>query len=364
MDCPQTEILKQPGFFDRLKTSGKRIPLSGSLEVTFRCNLRCAHCYVGDSRFSSPTNPELSTVEIENLLDQVAEAGCLWMLLTGGEPLLRPDLPEIYLHSIQLGLLTTLFTNGTLITTQFADLLAEQPPKGVEITLYGATQRTYERVTGIPGSFERCLRGIQLLVERKVPLKLKTVLLTLNHTELDAMRAISDSFGLEGFRYDPMIAGSLDQSGAPVSLRLSPEEVVELDTADPKRLAEWTEFYAPRRGKPSSLANHYYQCGAGKDTFHIDPYGQLSLCILSRSHTYNLRNGSFHKGWDGFIKQESERLSLNINHCAACDKIALCGKCAGRIELEPYGEKSDDQFYCRLGHLRASAINSTYSIRS
>jgi len=364
MDCPQIEIIEQPGFFDWVKSSGKRNPLSGSLEVTFRCNLRCAHCYVGDSRYSSPTSPELTTFEIKNLLDQVSEAGCLWMLLTGGEPLLRPDLPDIYLYSRQLGLLTTLFTNGTLITSRFADLLAKQPPKGVEITLYGATKQTYERVTGIPGSFEKCMRGIQLLVERSVPLKLKTVLLTLNHSELDAMHSLSDSFGLEGFRYDPMIAGRLDRTGHAVSTRLTAEEIIALDFADPKRLAEWAELYAPRRDKPSSQGNRYYQCGAGKDTFHIDPYGQMSVCILSRARTYNLCNGSFQEGWDGFIKQESERLSLNINPCAACDKIALCGKCAGRTELEPNGEKSDDPFYCRLGHLRASAITSTYSVRS
>ncbi len=88
-------------------------------------------------------------------------------------------------------MILTIFTNGTLITPQIADYLAEWRPFKMEITLYGATQETYERVTGIPGSYERCRRGIDLLLERKIPLSLKTPVMTLNQHELEQMKALS-----------------------------------------------------------------------------------------------------------------------------------------------------------------------------
>ena len=108
------------------------------------------------------------------------DEGCRWLLLTGGEPFLRPDFLDIYTNANKKGLLLTLFTNGTLLTPRSADLLAERRPFAIEITLYGATQQTYERITGIPGSYARCRRGIDLLLERNLPLKLKTMVMTLN----------------------------------------------------------------------------------------------------------------------------------------------------------------------------------------
>lgn len=358
MDCLQTDQRNQPGFFDRLNASGKRIPLSGSLEVTQRCNLRCVHCYVGESRFAAPSVPELTTREITGLLDQVAEAGCLWMLLTGGEPLLRPDLTEIYSHARQIGLLTTIFTNGTLLTPSFANLLADQPPIGIEITLYGATRPTYEKITGVTGSFERCMRGINLLVERKLPLKLKTVLLSNNFTELDAMSAISDSLNLEPFRYDAMIAGSLDQSGDPLAFRLSPEQVVALDMSDKKRVAEYQSLYDISRQQAGKAAQKLYVCGAGRNTFHIDPTGHLSACIISRARTYDLRSGSFQEGWNDFLRKEADLPAPVNSPCSSCDKVNLCGRCVGRTELEPHSISFDQDFFCRVGHLRAAALDS------
>ena len=139
---------------------------------------------------------------------EVTDAGCLWLLLTGGEPLLRRDFLDIYTYAKRKGLILTLFTNGTLITPRIADYLAEWRPFNIEITLYGATQETYERVTGIPGSYARCRRGIDLLLERKLPLNLKTMVMTLNHHELDQMKSLAASLGVQ-FRFDPIMQRSV-----------------------------------------------------------------------------------------------------------------------------------------------------------
>ncbi|MGB3904717.1 MAG: radical SAM protein, partial [Anaerolineae bacterium] len=165
MECPHIPKTSYAEFSNRLhdKLGGKRVPIAGSLELTFRCNLRCVHCYLGDTRAGIPGKQELTYAEIRDLLDQIVDEGCLWLLLTGGEPLVRPDFLDIYTYAKQKGLLVTLFTNGTLITPQIADYLQQWRPFVVEISLYGRTKETYEKVTGVPGSYERCMRGIQLL---------------------------------------------------------------------------------------------------------------------------------------------------------------------------------------------------------
>ncbi|MHC4545942.1 MAG: radical SAM protein, partial [Planctomycetota bacterium] len=146
------------------------------------------------------------------ILDEITAAGCLWLLYTGGEIFARKDFLDIYTYAKQKGLIVSLFTNGTLITPKVADYLVRWRPFGIEITLYGRTRETYERVTGIPGSYERCMQGIKLLMERELPLKLKTMAITINKHEIWEMkRYVEEDLGLE-FKFDAMINPRIDCS--------------------------------------------------------------------------------------------------------------------------------------------------------
>lgn len=156
--------LKTYGEFSRAiheHYSGARIPLNVSIEMTRRCPLECLHCYnnlaMGDQEAH---RRELSKEEHFRLLDHLVELGCFWLLYTGGEILARKDFLEIYTYAKQRGFLITLFTNGNLVTEKIADYLREWPLFAIEITLYGRTKETYEALTGIPGSYQRCLRGV------------------------------------------------------------------------------------------------------------------------------------------------------------------------------------------------------------
>ena len=143
------------------RTSGKRVPMEVSIEVTRRCPLECLHCYNNlPMADRAARNRELSLEEYRRLLDQIADAGCFWILFTGGEIFARPDFLDIYSYAKSKGFLITLFTNGTMITERIADFLAEYRPFAIEITLYGATRKTYDALTQIPGSYDRCMRGI------------------------------------------------------------------------------------------------------------------------------------------------------------------------------------------------------------
>jgi MoaA/NifB/PqqE/SkfB family radical SAM enzyme len=176
----------------------QRVPIVGTIEVTWRCPIRCVHCYnnlpIGDQE--ARLN-ELTYQEHCRILDEITEAGCLWLLYTGGEIFARKDFLDIYTYAKKKGLLITLFTNGTLITPEIADYLAEWRPFSIEITLYGRSKETYERITGIPGSFERCMQGIRLLIDRGLPLKLKTMALTVNKDEVWEIKRFAEE-GLGG----------------------------------------------------------------------------------------------------------------------------------------------------------------------
>ena len=356
MECPHIPKISYGEFGRRFreKTAGKRVPLAGSLELTFRCNLRCVHCYLGDARHGSPEKEELSYPEICDLLDQIVDEGCLWLLLTGGEPLLRPDFRDIYSYAKRKGLLITLFTNGTLITREIADYLQQWRPFRVEISFYGRTKETYERVTGVPGSYERCMTSIELLLERGLPLRLKTMVMSLNKHEIWDIRKYAAGLGV-GFRFDPLINAGLDGSPKPTELRITPEEVVQFDLADDRRLAIWRDYCERVWGRPFDK-RYIFVCGAGIGRFHVDPYGELGICLMYRAESYDLRSGSFHKGWHDFIPQVRCQEPDGEYGCLECDLISICGQCPGWSQMEHGDSQTPVEYLCRVAHLRAEAF--------
>ena len=357
MECPHIPEISYTEFSKRIyeKVTAERIPYSGVIEFSFRCNLRCAHCYCNlPSNDQDAIKKELSTEEVFNILDQIAEAGCLWLLITGGEPLLRKDFLEIYTYAKKKGFIITLFTNGTLITEEVADYLKEWPPDKVEITLNGITKKTYEKITGIKGSFEKCMRGIRLFLERKISLNLKTVVMTLNRDEIDKIKRYVEELGLD-FRFDALINAGLDGNKNPCKVRISPEEVVKLDIEDEERSKAWIEFCQKFWGPVES--GKLYNCGAGLNSFHIDPYGKMSVCTMSRYPNYNLRQGSFQEGYYNFFpKILSQKLKDRQNKCDRCEMLALCDQCPGLAQLETGDPEKPVEYLCRIAHLRAAAF--------
>lgn len=337
---------------------GRLGPVRASLEFTERCNYRCVHCYInqpaGDTALRQQ---ELTLAEWQGILDQMERAGVLWLLVTGGEPLLRPDFPEFYLYAIHKGLHVTLFTNGSLITPDIADLLAANPPWEMEITLYGATAETYEAVTGIPGSYERCIRGIELLLERKIALNLKTMALTLSVHEIPAMKAMAEHWGVR-FRWDPNVHARLNHHDGPLKYRLSPEAIAELERTDAKRMQQWQEYCDKPWGKPDPEA--LFTCGAASRTFHVDPYGGLYPCMMVRWLRHDLRESTLEEALTGFLP-EVRRLQLDHNRtCRECDVRIPCAICPGWAYVHSGDPEAPDPFRCATARLRQQTLESVF----
>jgi radical SAM protein with 4Fe4S-binding SPASM domain len=344
-------------FRERAGIDARRIPVEGTIETTFRCNLNCVHCYVNEPAGSKEiAGRELSLGRLKQLVDEVVAEGCLFVLFTGGEILVRPDFPELYLYARSKGLLATIFTNGTLITDRIADLFAEHTPETIEITLYGMTKETYERVTRVPGSYEKCIAGIRRLVDRGLPLTLKTMALTWNHAEVEAMRAYARSLGLD-FRLDSSLNPRVDcGANRNDELQIDPERALQLDLGTPGLLEELKGF-CERLTRPGVKydTEHVYTCGAGQSSFTVDPYGRLQMCQLSRRSFHALKEGTFAEGWHELFPRLRERTWQSNDVCRRCNIMSLCGSCPGAAEMETGDPEGIIPGFCELTHLRAWA---------
>ena len=337
--------------------SKQRIPVTGSINLTHRCNLNCVHCYLGErnSEIRSP-DAELNTEQWLTIIDQVTDAGCLNLLLSGGEVLLRPDFNTIYKKAITSGLLVTIFTNGTLLNEKSLSLFADLPPQYVEISLYGATAQSYESITGIKGSFEQCIQGIQGLYDKRLRFKLKTMVLSQNQNELQQIRNIAEQYEVK-FRMDPAIFPCLDGNKTPLDYRVDPTIAVEADFNDPDRAKLWQKYYK-KTHKISSNEGLLFSCGAGLTNFHIDPSGTLLPCLMLSKPSFDLLNGDFLDGWQNEINKLRSIKAPADHKCNTCSKRGICGYCPAYFEIENGTFKTHSQYFCELGEFRLQAINS------
>lgn len=341
------------------RQAGKRVPLQVSIEVTRRCPLECRHCYnnlpMGDL---DARQRELSKEEHFQILDELVEMGCFWLLYTGGEIFARKDFLEIYTYAKKKGFLITLFTNGTILNEEIVDYLAEWPPFAIEITLYGRTRETYEALTATPGSYDRCLRGIRLLKQKGLPLKLKTMATSINKHEVSAMRQFAEQdLGVE-FKMDGQINPRIDCSQSPLAVRLSPEEVVALDMHAPKGMSEYRRLARLDMECPPRLAqvDSVFFCGGGMNSFAINAYGEIGICVISQQETFAIRGSGIRQVWEQSLLQLRTRKRTRITKCVDCRIKSLCGMCPANGEMENGDRETPVSFLCHVAHLRAAVI--------
>ena len=275
----------------------ERIPFSVMVELTHRCNLRCVHCYCPPR---AARRGELTPAEFGVVFDRLADAGTVQVCLTGGDPLLRPDFPEIYLEAKKRGFLVVVFTNGALVTDETLDLFSSHWPRRVEISLYGRSAAVFDAVTQVPGAHRVVYDNVRRLVERGIPSELKTVALTLTKDEVYDMMDFAEELDVP-FRFDGRVHPRIDGSFKPLAYRLSPSDLASLEAARPKALENLRRSYeaSPEvdRGNES-----IFMCGAGIIAATVDPYGRLHLCTILRKPGYDLVGGELPEIWNGAVR--------------------------------------------------------------
>ena len=350
-DCITHQIASSE-LVNRLLSKPGDFPIAGSLELTLRCNTRCRHCYI---MFPGATTGEMSTDQVKAILDKLAEQGVLFLLVTGGEIFARCDFKELYLYAKRLGFLLTLFTNGTLIDEEMADFLAEWPPRRIEITIYGHTEETYEKVTCLPGSFKRFRRGVELLLERKLPLALKTMAMKSNIHEFEQIQAWAEGLGVP-FRFDSMVNPQLDGGTAVLKERITPEQYLSLEGTSEGTRRHYQKLLDMAQSRPRSPKA--FTCGAGIKTFHVDPRGKLHPCMMWRATPYDLKTGTI-KGWIEHLEALREQTTIpEDSPCRTCVHHVACNNCAATSALENNGVAGKPvDYYCKINYTREKLLN-------
>jgi radical SAM protein with 4Fe4S-binding SPASM domain len=327
----------------------ERIPLHVDVEIIATCNYKCVHCYIAPCAHREDV---MSLESAQRIFSMLQGAGTMSILLTGGEVFTHRQFREIYLAAKRSGFFVYINTNAYLIGERWADFLAEWPPKTVSISLYGATPQSYERLTGIPNSYERCVRAIDLLLARGVPVELKCPAMTITADELPAMRALAASKGIS-FRYDTSVMPQERGEVTPLQLQLTPEKVVALDQRMDPELQQFRRFAEERVG--SAMGATVYRCGAGRTGFAINVHGGVSTCLTSRQVVGNLLEDGFDDVWAALAGKVARKFP-DGHPCAVCRFRAICVGCPATVEQLTGLPEGYVQHYCRITHLRAHSV--------
>ena len=359
-----------PDFALWKKIEKRNVPLNFLLEITARCNNDCRHCFINlPANQHDARRKELSLTEISDIADQAVELGAIWCQITGGEPLLRADFSEIYMALKKKGLLLSLYTNACLVNQDHIALFKQYPPRDMEVTVYGVTKETYERVTRQPGSYAAFRRGLDLLLKHDINVSLKTMALRSNVHELPDIAAFCRSHSTDTFRFDPFL--HLRHDGDPKrneeirQERLSPEEIVVIEQADDERIVALEKncdhFIFQDPGHYD--CNHLFHCGVENGSFTVSYDGIFRLCpdLWHPDFIYDLRTGSLAEAWHELVPRVRNMESSSpdfLERCRDCPIVNLCFWCPAHTYLETGELDAFVSYFCEVAHARAKSIQA------
>ena len=304
--------------------AGKRtIPLEVALELTHHCNFRCQHCYIPD--FSAPDL--LSTERILALLDELAEMGTLYLTLTGGEMLLRRDWYAIASRARNLGFSLRLFTNGSTVDEEKADLIKTLYATA-EVSLYSMDAEIFERITQKKGSFEKTIRGIELLREREIEVLLKIPMMVYNTKGFENVFEYAARIGATA-RADARIVAKKNGDLVTLKLRAEPDALMPLYRSGYTPCSIPEELGSdPRAGGPL--------CAAGNRYANIASSGEVRACNILPGAAGNLREQTFREIWEGspWLKKVRSIRRHDLDPCNTCSKFSYCGRCHAMAMVE------------------------------
>lgn len=308
-----------------------RQPINGTFELTERCNLACQMCYIrkpsGDRVCRSK---ELATKEWIELAHQARDNGMIFLLLTGGEVFLRADFFELYTRLTNLGLIITIFSNGTIISDSIAKRLADSPPSRIAITLYGASDLTYEVVTGNSKGFEHCCKGIEALYKYGIPIELRAIITKDNFHEIDAIQNLAKNWGLNVSMASLLTKRRDGELSDVVNCRLSAADCVIVESIDinsaTTRIKKIDRKRLPFNGKN-------FDCSAGKASFVINSQGEMNACIdlpLPAARPLEIGFSEAWKQLQHFIDSSPPVSPI----CDFCSLASYCSRCPAWSYLE------------------------------
>jgi radical SAM protein with 4Fe4S-binding SPASM domain len=321
------------------KARQRLVPLRLHMDLTWRCNERCIHCYLGNRAAE-----EMTTAEVARALDQSAEAGALFLILSGGEIMLRRDIFEIVAHARELQFDVKIKTNGLLIGAGEAERFAALGVRRADISIYSHRPGTHDAITLVSGSLERSLAACRALIASGISVRISAPIMRRNAEDCEAIRKLAAGLGAEA-QFDAKITPCLSGDCAPLSLSVS-------DDVLPRVLAEVGPAVDLHQVGDSGLSGGS-PCGAGISSFYISPSGDVMPCVEYPMACGNLRSQTFGEIWHSSPAFAAIRAVRNrdLPVCSACPNQPVCARCPGLayIEGDALGASSLD---CRMAFAR------------
>lgn len=324
----------------KVRALDRCIPISATIELTLRCNIRCAHCYNFDRETPFPralVGRELSDDEVHRLLDDLRAEGCLYLGFSGGEALLHPSIFSFVRHAARNHMSVTVKSNGTTVTPRVAERLSRLGATGVDISLHGASSATHDRFTLSPGSFEKSLAGVRAAKAAGLKTHINFSLGTHNAHEVEEMKRIAEELDVS-CGIDPYLTGRYDGKMDPLRFRLHRDQLEALFRGP---LAEI-------RREPKNDLSDPPQCACARSVCGISSTGIVYPCIGAPVPSGNLREKPFAEIWRTSPELNRIRgLTLDdFTTCKPCPHRAWCRRSSGVVYTNTGNYTGAEPFTC------------------
>ena len=325
---------------------------------TYRCNLKCKHCY---SESGNISKAELSTEEAMKVVDQVADFGVTSLAFSGGEPLMRKDFFEVARHAVEAGLYVSLATNGTLLTEENVRKLKEIGVHYVEVSLDGANSTTHDFFRGKSGAFDQTMQGLKNCLKQDICTCVAVTGTKNNLTEIPAVLEMSENMGIDRFtlfNFVPVGRGKDIVAADPspqereqllcyMNKKLSEQHNIAILSTTPQLARVALQAHSPTEDdiimplahmeatkiskRAKALADFIGGCGAGRFYCAISPEGNVQPCVFMPLAVGNLKTEKLEDIWlnSPVFKELRDRGNLK-GRCGSCEFKFVCGGCRAR----------------------------------
>lgn len=316
------------------------------IELTPKCNFNCVHCYLKGHH----EDKELSYEQIIEIIDILYDKEVLFLTFTGGEIFARKDFLDIYIYAKKKGFIVELYTNGALLSTEILQVFKKYPPLLVDISVYGACEETFFRVTGVSGAFNKVMKNIRALIEAKIRVSMKAPALNLYYDELPQIKAIAEKFGIP-FRVGFEIFPSIDNDDSVQQYNVSTPEVLKYEFSEfaekPRTFAydENAEIINLLEKRP------LFRCKLGRASCAIDYEGKMCPCMSFRHVGEKLTRDNFDGIWKGFRQYPKMKASPQYQ-CLSCEAYDFCDICPAMMQFVYDDLEYVDEHFCKSAKAR------------
>jgi len=304
------------------------IPISVHLDITYRCNERCAHCYLDHD-----DHGEMSTAEIKDVITQLSDAGVFFLTLSGGEVFMRRDFFEIVAHARSLLLNVKVKTNAVMIRKDEARRLRELGVEQIQISIYSHRPEVHDAITKLPGSLKRSITAISFLKSQGLKVTMANVLMSANFGDNSGVMALARELGVS-YALDPTITPKMNGDRSVLALSAPTSELAEVFRNE-ALVGNVEQFCAPPPA-PDEESMEEFPCSAGHTACYVSPYGDVFPCVQFPLPSGNVRRQKFIDIWrdSAQLKEVRSIRSKDLPTCSTCSHVATCTRCPGLAYME------------------------------